>query len=78
MDENVVMDTKLENNTLTEFGLQEYLKNNEINGVFALAAQFPETFKKNNFRNEKAIKDLIKNYPGLYRYLTHLENENNR
>ena len=79
MGENVVMDTKLKKPTiLDEFGLQEYLSKNEINGAFALAAQFPETFKKNNFRNEKAIKDLIDNFPGLYRYLSNLESENNR
>jgi len=78
MGENVVMDTKLENNTLNEFGLQEYLSRNEINGAFALAAQFSNTFKKNNFRNEKALKDLIENFPGLYRYLIGLESENAR
>lgn len=79
LGENVVMDTKLKEPTiLDELGLQEYLSRNEINGAFALAAQFPETFKKNNFRNEKAIKDLIENFPGLYRYLVNLESENNR
>ena len=39
---------------------------------------FPETFKKNNKRNESDIQDLIENHPALYRYLTGLENENSK